>query len=394
MSKPHSVAIAQVSGTRTLSPGQKKFNTLIQKIDIQRQLLLAWGEHIPLYQQRHAAEFVPLITEHANASVKLAHLLDERHDAKGLSKADRQLMSELICDIARNWMDGEREADMKALYNRHSDVDVDTEEQQSRNRLKAAIEQELGIDLGDDLDLAAPGELLQRMQEKMREKAEALGESAEGHPFAQGKGPFGSDPAHAARARTRRKPTAKQLKAQQEEAHISQSIREVYRKLASALHPDREPDSAERTRKTALMQRVNQAYDKRDLLALLQLQLEIEQIDQRALDGIAEDRLKHYNKVLAEQLSELMQEVQQVANGFKEQYGIHPGLRVTPPTLNRTFIMQKQDLQYDIFETERLLRELVDTTQLKRWLKERRQSANNVDSLVSMLDSFMDDKFR
>ena len=49
----------------------------------------------------------------------------------------------------------------------------------------------------------------------------------------------------------------------------SQSVRDVYRKLVSALHPDREADGAERERKTALMQRANQAYERNDLLELL-----------------------------------------------------------------------------------------------------------------------------
>lgn len=58
-----------------------------------------------------------------------------------------------------------------------------------------------------------------------------------------------------------RKKTAKQLardaQREAEEKQMSQSIREVYRKLASALHPDREPDPVERQRKTELMQRAN-----------------------------------------------------------------------------------------------------------------------------------------
>ncbi len=44
-----------------------------------------------------------------------------------------------------------------------------------------------------------------------------------------------------------------------EAQQATQSVREVYRKLASALHPDRETDERQREAKTALMQRVNQA---------------------------------------------------------------------------------------------------------------------------------------
>jgi len=89
----------------------------------------------------------------------------------------------------------------------------------------------------------------------------------------------------------------------------SRAMREVFRKLASELHPDREPDPDERVRKTVLMQRVNQAYAAGDLLALLELQLSIEQIDASTLAGIAQDRLAHYNHVLEAQLQSLQDEL-------------------------------------------------------------------------------------
>lgn len=86
-------------------------------------------------------------------------------------------------------------------------------------------------------------------------------------------------------------------------------MREVYRKLASALHPGREPDERQREAKTALMQRVNQAYEANDLLVLLELQLQIEQIDASQIANASEQRLKHYNKVLSDQLTELKLEL-------------------------------------------------------------------------------------
>lgn len=47
------------------------------------------------------------------------------------------------------------------------------------------------------------------------------------------------------------------------------------------------------------MQRVNIAYDNRNLLALSELQLEVEQIDQSMISTISDDRLKHYLKLSA-----------------------------------------------------------------------------------------------
>jgi hypothetical protein len=43
------------------------------------------------------------------------------------------------------------------------------------------------------------------------------------------------------------------------------------------------------------MQRVNRAYEAQDLLALLELQLQIEQIDESHIANAGEQRLKHYN---------------------------------------------------------------------------------------------------
>ena len=86
---------------------------------------------------------------------------------------------------------------------------------------------------------------------------------------------------------------------------LTQSLREIYRKLASSLHPDRERDVAVRAEKTALMQRINIAYQNKDLLALLTLQMEVEQINSASLGDVPEARLAQYNQILREQLDTL-----------------------------------------------------------------------------------------
>ena len=98
------------------------------------------------------------------------------------------------------------------------------------------------------------------------------------------------------------------------------SIREVYRKLVSALHPDREMDDQIRAEKTALMQKVNIAYEERDLLQLLALQMELEHIDQAHLDGLSEKKLKHYVQILADQEHELRDEIQYVMAQFYAEF--------------------------------------------------------------------------
>jgi len=102
-------------------------------------------------------------------------------------------------------------------------------------------------------------------------------------------------------------------------------VREIFRKLASALHPDRESDTKQREAKTVLMQKVNQACTANDLLTLLELQLRIEQIDASHIANASAQRLKHYNKVLTEQLGELRMEVERVEMGFRVDFGLEAG---------------------------------------------------------------------
>jgi len=374
MQKSRSLRIAPPTSTRVLSPGQKKFNALIAKIDVQRRLLLDWNEGLPWIEQRHAKEFVPLLDAYAQCNAELVRLLDRRADAKGLGKTDRQFLHQLICNLVGDLVEGPHGEEMKAIYNRHNPTDFDTQVKASQDGLRQMVQEEFGVELPDNaLDASSPEEMMARLQdllETQREQQETQRAQA-----------------RSAQQQARRKPSARQLKAKAEEHNASQSIREVYRKLASALHPDREPVEAERVRKTALMQRVNQAYQKKDLLSLLQLQLEIEQIDQNALDGIAEDRLRHYNKVLTEQLQELQDEVQLHEHQFKQQYNLDPGMRVTPASMMKAFVQQKHHLIADTLSLERQLKALAsdDMKYFKRWLKEQREMGQADDVLDALL---------
>ena len=57
------------------------------------------------------------------------------------------------------------------------------------------------------------------------------------------------------------------------------SIRELYRKLASVLHPDKEHDAEVRAEKTELMKKLNNAYRDNDIETLMNMQMELTQSD-------------------------------------------------------------------------------------------------------------------
>lgn len=367
MTRTHLKTVSIAADATRLSKGQKTFNTLIKQIEAKRAQLAAWEAAIPSYQQKYVGELLPLVESSVDSQVEMVHCLDRACDRKGLTKTERRQIADLIVELAGSIVADRDDAALKALYNKHSKSDYDrdaaADAADDAAEMKAVLEAMLGMELGDDLDMSSPEELMRRAEAKMRE-AQAQ-----------------SDAARQAREerRAKRKKSAKQLarEAQQqaEAEHVSQSIREVYRKLASALHPDRENDPQERQRKTALMQRANDAYARNNLLQLLELQLELEHIDQAALDNMSEERLKHYNKVLKEQLAELDQEIFHVEGRFREQFDIAPFARLAPATLMHILERDLAGVRQAIRELKRDLAAFADTKKLKAWLKDMRREA-------------------
>ena len=359
MTKPtiKTVSIATRAEQAILSKGQKAFNALIKQIEKKRGRLAAWETAMPPYHKKYLSDWVPLLETSADLRTKLVVCLDGAYDQKGFTKTERRTLAGIITELAGDLVAALQDAEMKRIYNRYSQSDYDREEAANLKGVQDMLENVLGVELGEEMDLNSPEEFFTRAQEKIQERQAEFDAERQAHQD----------------RRAKRAQSAKQLvqeaRQQTQQRQLSQSIREVYRKLVSALHPDRETDPAERDRKTKLMQRVNQAYDKNNLLQLLELQLELEHIDQSSLNHISEDRLKHYNKILKDQLTELDQELHHVEDQFRAQYGLAPFADISPNTILR-------DLVTDIVATQQANRDIEhdlelfnDIKMIKMWLK-------------------------
>lgn len=350
------VRIVEPKGQSNLSKAQKTFNKLIKKIDAQRQALEAWQAVIPLYQQRYASEFDPLLRSFDEHRAKLVHLFDAAYSDKALTKTDKAKIKDIICPIVAELIANGND-ELKSIYNKYGETDFDAETDEAHEAMKSMMEDMLGVELDEDVDFSSPEKIFEHVGEKMSQQQvqeETLQQEYE-------------------ERRNKRKKSAKELakeaRQQADEQNVSQSIREVFRKLASALHPDKEQDPSERARKTALMQRVNVAYGNKDLLQLLELQLEVEQIDQSMINSISEDRLKHYNKVLAEQSVELQQELDEVDFSFRAQFNFSPRVSLSPAKAMNNLQTDIKHIQYDITMLERDLASFQNIKNLKAWLK-------------------------
>ena len=338
--KPQLVHIA-APGTdnSALSKAQKEFNRLTKRIAKLEKEVHNFREAATELRQRVQQEYRPLQAKHNDARADLARVLDHAHDTYKLTKGERAKIVSILLDGCYD-LPRQGHPEIQAILDKYEEPESAEEaaaaDAETAEMMKAMFSQQFGIEFDADADVSTPEKFQAYLHQKMATEQEA----------------YAQQQAERAERRAHRKKTPKQQaaadKKQAEEQNTTQAVRTLYRDLVKVLHPDLEPDEAEKIRKTELMKRVTTAYEAGELLTLLRLQLELQRIDQSHLENLAEDQLRYYNKLLKEQVRELdealLQEQQELSGFTGRPYHYTP----TPAALDYDYQRQKQQLEQKI----------------------------------------------
>ncbi|WP_018954920.1 J domain-containing protein [Thioalkalivibrio sulfidiphilus] len=321
--------LVRISGhNKQLDPEQRTFNRLSGQVRQLQEDVALWQEQISRLAQRVHAEMLPRIERLHLAQRMVVFRLDELLNLpKGglrLSKTKRGVLSDYICMITETFPDRDQDPELVALCERHTGLSREEE---------AALERELareflGAVFGEGALDGYEGDDLTDM----------IDHAANSRAQGQGTPPPGRRPKKKERALLEAKEAA------------DAALRETYRKLASFLHPDREQDPEERVRKTELMQQVNEAFEKRDLIGLLRLQMACSQLDVDTLGGLPEARIKRFNKALREQVQTLKKEKEGLIQAAADLLDVHRSVVQTMRKLDldALFDRQVEELQASI----------------------------------------------
>lgn len=353
-SKLPAVMASESTGQSKLSKVQKSFNKLIKQIENKRELLASWQTAIPEYHSQYATEFDPLIRQFNAHKKEMVLILDKSYSNKSLTKNEKETLRDIVCSMSSDLIEESGDTDLKEVYNRHSGSDFDAESEEAQDMLRLMTEDLLGISLDSDFGAGSVEEMMAHIGAKIKEQEVDV-------------------PQRRAKHKSKRKKSAatlaKEARLQEEAKNMNKSVSEVYRNLASVLHPDLEQNESERQRKTEMMQRANILYNNKDLLGLLELQLEIEQIDQAKINVIAEEKLIYYNKVLAEQNVKLRDEIQATEMSFRLRFGMPPIIKLSPGAIIRRLQDDIRDLKNDIEEINKDITSFQNVKKIKSWLK-------------------------
>lgn len=337
-----------------MSKGRKAFERFVKQIETAQETLASWNAVSPVYQEKYVSELLPLQDALRTLQIDLVGRLDAAWGRKGLTQAERRMVSELIVDLAGVLLSEKDNERLRDLYERHNGEDYGVEESEAFAAMKAAMEEAFGIDLSGAPETGSPEDLLRYVHEQQAAHGPPSGEETEdvSEPPPQKTGGAGAS----------------------QELEMRISLRAIYRRLASALHPDRESDPEERARKTVLMQKANEAYENNRLLPLLELRRGLTR-GAELVSGEEEKELKLYTKALKKDLADIREKIQAAEGGFCARFGLAPFSRLSPAKAMAVLtdrIRTTRDLMADLkadleaFEDPRLLKDWLKTLRKQR----------------------------
>jgi hypothetical protein len=338
---------------------QQSFRKLVANIERKREELRQWQAFQQRYNQRVTTEFEPvrseLLQQQRQMAVLIDELLSQRSQSRRLSRAERAKLRDLLMSLLDALSAQGHDEALAALREKHTSPSAKKDQRLEMEFTESLLTDVLGLEVDENHGASSVEELLDHAHRKMqqRDRSQRANERESGR-----------------RAKRSAAEDAVRAKREQAAREVSQSLRDVFRKLVSALHPDREPDPSERARKNQLMQRVNQAYDAKDLLTLLGLQLEIEQIDAAHLSSTSAERLAHYNQILREQLTRLEAELESVIEPYRELMGRWSGRALTVADVDRKLTMDITQLHEAVRQLTQDLVIFRDPAQLRARLRE------------------------
>jgi hypothetical protein len=374
--------MVQPSEQAALTPAQQRFNDLlaqIERLSVQIQRLQAWSDQYRYAHIQSLRESVQLTQAHRKSLLLFVHERLQTADfTDRQQRMARGLVRGLIAHLAEHAENADPQVQALAdVYVSEEDTQEAAEEQaEAAQRLRERIEEALGQPLEKPSQYQTPEDMMaagmrqwQRQQQADEDRKAAKRAARKAQKQAQKKSAAaekGVVPAAALRERD-----------------AKNAIRTIYRQLASALHPDREPDEQERLRKTALMSEVNAAYEKNDLTTLLRLQMQVTQVTPQNKAGaarMADDKLIAMSLLLKEQVAALEDDLEQLESRLSQELCVPVRANADEAALSQSLQRLQADQRHSADSLAADLRRIQSDAELKRWLKEQWQLAKAISA--------------
>jgi hypothetical protein len=267
-------------------------------------------------------------------------------DKKGLSAHQRSMAARVLCSLAAELIDTPYGDGLQEVLTRHELPSPNTESEQDEYA-------KYDFDaLFEKIDQQQSHEAAQRAA------AQAVRQAAK----------------QAAKKAVSNKKTTQAVEAEAAAAALlanrEQTIKAIYRRLSSALHPDKERDPVVREQKNSLMVEANKAYAAQDLDGLLRLQKEAMRYGHSGT-ALGDAQLALINGMLHQQLVDVRAKAEAMQQRIRAAFGLPYNAVVTTLALDKLLKKEvKAMLGEAAYLSGQFARMQIDNGFLKLWLRE------------------------
>jgi hypothetical protein len=295
-------AVIQIHApAEALTKEHQAFNKLTKRIDTLQKKIASESKKMESLNALYYKEVFTKVLELGNHKIRLSHLLHEKRERIHLSRAQNEKLDDVILDLLDDAFSViEPDEAAKKLYDVYSGGDFEDEAKEDEELMKSFFTEMLHKQFGLKIDPAMLNENpdFEKIEEDIKRQ------------MAEKAGP-----------QTPRKKTKKQLERealeQQKEELKKKSLRSIYVSLAKLLHPDTEPDENLRIEKEEIMKKVTTAYDKKDMMELLRIEMQWVNTHKQSLDNTDVNTVAIYVQLLKDQVQQLEYELDMVYNNPK-----------------------------------------------------------------------------
>ncbi|WP_221390861.1 hypothetical protein [Dyadobacter sp. NIV53] len=328
-----------------LNKRQKEFNQLSEKIEQLDHLIPELKSARDQIIQRIPTDLNPLVMEFQAFRVEMVNLMDRTYTNDLFRNAYQTKLAYLITENAFDLIANYGFDELKAVYNKYSEVDIETALEYATQKSAEKI--------------TDPAFLIEQEPERQTEFPENFHELPEEE----------QQRIKEAHRTERLQARIQEAKLNMDKQKTTKSVRTVYMDLVKAFHPDLETDENEKLRKTEIMQRVIGSYQNNNLLELLKLQIEFDRIDQDHLENLTKNQLNYYNKVLKQQVEDLEIEKEMIQKEISSLCGLPYQHANSLTTVIVKFNTNVNEVKAEIKNIKIILKHWQTPSQLKAYLK-------------------------
>jgi hypothetical protein len=285
----NSSLVVQVNKGKTIiSKEQQSFNRLTARIKSLQEKIKKDTDFLTLLSSYYHKKVTPEVVKLGEEKIKLSHLLHEKRKAEKLSvhlngKLD-VLIFQLLDDAFSVIEPDEKTKELFTRYNGASyEEEMDAQEDNMAELFSSMFFEQTGIKI-DPEELKKDHPDFEKLDENIKKQLNNGSQKNQ---------------------RKTKKQLEKEAIEKQKEEIKNKSLRTIYLSLARILHPDRELDENLRIEKEEYMKIVTAAYNNKDLMELLRLEILWVNNHEKSLKNTPVDTLKIYIQLLKDQVKDL-----------------------------------------------------------------------------------------